>query len=72
MDEATEREIRREKIDRLLVELEVDIKYLKENVKSCLGMCKECLIRKIVIGVVSVMGVAVVGAAMALILRSPK
>jgi hypothetical protein len=59
--------------EKILAKNEVDIEYLKKkNVEKSLGMCKECLIRKIVIGVVSVMGVAVVGAAMALILRSPK
>jgi hypothetical protein len=58
--------------NKTLAKIEVDIGYIKENVKTCQGMCKECLIRKIVIGVVSVMGVAVVGAIMALILRSPK
>jgi hypothetical protein len=58
--------------EKILAKNEVDIEYLKKNVEKSLGMCKECLIRKIVIGVVSVMGVAVVGAIMALILRSPK
>jgi hypothetical protein len=37
-----------------------------------LGICDKCIVKKIVFGLVSVMGLAVVGAIMALILRSPK
>ena len=49
--------------------MEVEIEYLKKGLESAGKVCQDCLVRKIVYGIVSLMGLAVMGALFALVVR---
>lgn len=59
----------KEECERDLAVMEVEFDHIKKRVDELGGVCKECLIRKAVIWLIAVVGVAVVGAVMTLILK---
>jgi hypothetical protein len=49
-----------------------DIQYNKESIAGLEKACESCLVKRVVYGVVAVMGLAVVGALIALVLKGQK
>ena len=54
---------------RTISKMEVEIEYLKKGLDAAGRVCENCLVRKIVYGIVSLMGLAVMGALFALVVR---
>ena len=52
--------------------LETEVEQLKKKQADLCGMCDKCLIRKVVIWLIGMVGVAVVVALMSIIIRAPK
>lgn len=65
-----------ESLELLIIAMRKDIEYIKKEIdkieKDLEGLCERCLVRKVVYAVVGLVGVGVVGAIMALILRTTK
>jgi hypothetical protein len=57
--------------ERQLARMEVEISYLKKGLDehSHPEACEKCLVRKVVFAVIGVMGLGIVGAILALVLR---
>jgi hypothetical protein len=49
--------------------MEVEIEYLKKGIELAGKSCETCLVRKIVYGIVSVMGLVVITALLALVIK---
>lgn len=59
-------------VDRELGRVDAEIEHLKGRQDRQEEICERCLVRKVVFGVVGVVGLGVLAAIIALVVRAPK